>query len=84
VRNRFIAEHRPKRGPTGVIGSLHDTEGEFLVAMLGNIHIADDDFIELPHEVRRLLVEVMLAPVGDLGVDRPGAALVAGALRPCR
>ena len=85
----FVGHHEHRPVPSGLVpehvsecrpgcvehGFCHPSSGK-----LSGLHIADDDVSIITREPRRLLVQVMLAGVGDLGVDRAYAGLVSGAL----
>lgn len=76
VADALVAEHVAECGPPGIKdGFRHPGLRQAL-----RIHIADCDITEGAHELSGLLVQEMLSGVGDLGVDRLGAALVPGAL----
>lgn len=73
----FVAELRTQHSPARVEhGFSHPCLGE-----LGRADIADDNQGVFADKPRRRLVKLMLACVGDLGVDRTDAALVSGPLR---
>lgn len=68
----MVAQHRPTRVQDGL---CHRGFDEF-----GGADIADDDQGVFPRDAGSRLVNVMFARVCDLGVNRPDAPLVPGAL----
>lgn len=69
----LASEHRPACIQNGL---RHSGFRKF-----GRVHIADDDQCVLPSKTGRLLVKVVAARVGDLGVDRLHPAFIPGSLR---
>ena len=76
---RFPRQHGPEVRPTGVKNTLgHVGTSEFRWA-----DIADRDEPVLPHKLRCFLVQKILAPVANFGVDRLHPLAFAGSLQ-CR
>lgn len=74
---QLVAEHVPEGRPSCIEhGFSHPCLSEF-----GGAHIADRDQTVLSRQSGALDVQLVPARIGDLGVDRSGAGLAAGALR---
>src|ERR1700757_3821832 len=72
----LVLQHGSVAAPAGVVHAL----GEPRSSQLGGIHIADEDGRVLAHARRGVLVQEVLPAVGDLGVQRTHAVLLARAL----
>ena len=77
VRNRLIAEHVAKGRPASIVDRLrHAGPGEPF-----GVDIANGDQIKVPGDAGRGFVQVVPAPILDLGVDLRGLALLPCSLR---
>ncbi len=73
----FVSRHVAERRPA----CIQHRFGQTRLRKLDGIDIADDDQCVVASDSCGLLMEVMAPSVGDLGVNRPDAARVSGALR---
>jgi hypothetical protein len=72
----LVAEHVSEGGPPRVRHRL----GHPGLLQGRRVHVADDDQTVFPNDPSGLFVKVVVPGIGDLGVDSPLPALVAGAL----
>ena len=87
---RFVHFLKPCAMPNGLVRK-HVTEGRPArienglchagLGKSGRVHVAHGDMIKLTHDAMRKLVQKIVSPVGDFGVDFRGLALFLGTLR---